>query len=103
VYDAPRELLSSIPGLELREMEASRENALCCGGGGDVEVSDPSVSREVAGRRMAQVKATGARSVASACQQCRRTLEEGARRHKIRVRAVDVVELIWRSMGAAES
>jgi Fe-S oxidoreductase len=103
VYDAPRELLSGIPGLELREMEASRENALCCGGGGDVEVSDPSVSREVAGRRMAQVKATGARYVASACQQCRRTLQEGARLHKIRVRAVDVVELVWRSMRAPGS
>jgi Fe-S oxidoreductase len=103
VYDAPRELLSSIPGLELREMEASRENALCCGGGGDVEVSDPTVSRGVAGRRMAQVEATGARYVASACQQCMRTLQEGARRHKIRVRAVDVVELVWRSLKAAES
>jgi Fe-S oxidoreductase len=102
VYEAPRELLSCIPGLEFREMAASRENALCCGGGGDVEVSDPSVSRGVAGRRMAQVKATGARYVASACQQCRRTLQEGAHRHKIRVRAVDVVELVWRSLGAAE-
>ncbi|MGD9001680.1 MAG: (Fe-S)-binding protein [Anaerolineae bacterium] len=103
VYDAPRELLALIPGLELREMEASRENALCCGGGGDVEVSDPTVSRGVAGRRMAQVDATGARYVASACQQCRRTLQEGARQQKIRVRAVDVVELVWRSLRAAES
>jgi Fe-S oxidoreductase len=102
VYDAPRELLQRIPELELREMEASRENALCCGGGGDVEVSDPTVSREVAGRRMAQVKATGARYVASACQQCKRTLQEGAKRQKIRVRAVDVSELLWRSMQAAE-
>ena len=102
VYDPPRELLHRIPELELREMEANRENALCCGGGGDVEVSDPTVSREVAGRRMAQVQATGARYVASACQQCRRTLQEGAKRKKIRVRAVDVVELLWRSMQAVE-
>ncbi|MGD2104124.1 MAG: (Fe-S)-binding protein [Anaerolineae bacterium] len=100
VYDAPRELLASIPGLEFREMAASGENALCCGGGGDVEVSDPSVSSAVAGRRMAQVEATGARYVASACQQCMRTLQEGARRRKIRVRAVDVVELLWRSLSA---
>jgi len=102
VYDAPRELLQRIPELEFREMDATRENALCCGGGGDVEVSDPSVSREVAGRRMAQVKATGARYVASACQQCKRTLQEGAKRQKIRVRAVDVAELLWRSIQAAE-
>ncbi len=103
VYDAPREVLARIPGLELREMAASRENALCCGGGGDVEVSDPTVTSGVAGRRAAQVQATGAKYVASACQQCRRTLQEGARRNKIRVRAVDIVELLWRSLGAAES
>jgi len=103
VFDAPREVLARIPGLEFREMAASRENALCCGGGGDVEVSDPTVSSGVAGRRLAQVQATGARYVASACQQCKRTLQEGARRHKIRVRAIDVAELVWRSMEAAEA
>ena len=103
VYDAPREVLTRIPELELREMAASGENALCCGGGGDVEVSDPTVSAGVAGRRLAQVQATGARYVASACQQCKRTLQEGARRNKIRVRAIDVAELLWRAVEAAES
>ena len=103
VYDAPREVMARIPGLELREMAASRENALCCGGGGDVEISDPTVSTSVAGRRLRQVQATGARYVASACQQCKRTLQEGARRNKIRVRAIDVAELVWKSIEAAES
>ncbi len=102
VYDAPREVLKAIPGLELREMASIRENSLCCGGGGDVEISDPSVTIGVAGKRLAQVKATGAKYVASACQQCKRTLQEGARRHKIRVRAIDVVELLWKSIEAAE-
>jgi heterodisulfide reductase subunit D len=103
VFDAPREVLARIPGLEFREMAASRENALCCGGGGDVEISDPTVSSGVAGRRLAQVAATEARYVVSACQQCKRTLQEGARRHKIRVRAIDLVELLWRSIEAAEA
>ena len=103
VYDAPREVLAHIPGLELREMVSSGENALCCGGGGDVEVSDPTVSTGVAGRRLAQVQATEARYVASACQQCKRTLQEGARRNKIRVRAIDIAELVWNSIMAAGS
>jgi Fe-S oxidoreductase len=49
------------------------------------------------------VQATGARYVASACQQCKRTLQEGARRNKIRVRAIDIAELVWKSVEAAES
>jgi heterodisulfide reductase subunit D len=103
VFDAPREVLSLIPGLELIEMPASRENSLCCGGGGDVEISDASVTSGVAGRRLSQVASTGAKYVASACQQCKRTLQEGARRHRIRVRAVDVVELVWRAVEAAQA
>jgi len=98
VYDAPREVLARIPGLEFREMAASRENALCCGGGGDVEVADQDVTTGVAGRRVAQAQATGAKYVLSACQQCKRTLQEGARQNKIRVRAMDLTELVWQSM-----
>jgi heterodisulfide reductase subunit D len=102
VYDAPRQVLTSIPGLELREMSLVRESALCCGGGGDVETADPDVTLGVATQRLAQVQATGAQYVASACQQCKRTLQEGARKNRIRVRAIDVVELLWRSMQATQ-
>jgi heterodisulfide reductase subunit D len=100
VYDAPRQVLTSIPGLELREMAMNRQSALCCGGGGDVETADPDVTLEVAARRLAQVQATGAEYVASACQQCKRTLQEGARKSRVRVRAIDVVELLWQSVQA---
>jgi heterodisulfide reductase subunit D len=103
VYDAPREVLARIPGLDFREMSAIRENAVCCGGGGDVEISDNTVTAGVAGQRVAQAQATGARYVLSACQQCKRTLQEGARQNKIRMRAIDIVELVWQSMQAAES
>ncbi len=34
IYDAPREILKSIPGLKLVEAERNRENSMCCGAGG---------------------------------------------------------------------
>ncbi len=34
IYDAPRQLLDLIPGLERQEMTHAFENSLCCGGGG---------------------------------------------------------------------
>ena len=102
VYDAPRYVLNSIPGLEFREVFACRENSLCCGGGGDVEVADPAVSGQVAARRLGQFQMTGATTVLSACQQCKRTLQEGIRANKLRMRTKDIVELVLESVQAAQ-
>ncbi len=102
VYEAPRRLLTAIPGVELREMASARQDSLCCGGGGDVEIADATVTQGVATRRIAQVQATGARTVVSACQQCKRTLQEGARKSGARVRALDVVELLWQAVQAGD-
>jgi heterodisulfide reductase subunit D len=103
VFDAPRALLNSIPGLDFREMATHGENAMCCGGGGDVEISDRQVTGEVGVLRMQQAQETGAEAVISACQQCKRTLLTGARQAKIRVRAMDISELVLESMRNAES
>jgi Fe-S oxidoreductase len=34
IFDAPRELLNAIPGVELAEMAHNKTTSLCCGGGG---------------------------------------------------------------------
>jgi Fe-S oxidoreductase len=48
--------------------------------------------------RMQQVQETGAETVVSACQQCKRTLLTGARQAKIRIRAMDISELVLESI-----
>jgi heterodisulfide reductase subunit D len=98
VYDAPRQVIEGIPGLEFREFESTREHALCCGGGGDVQIVDEGVTAEVAARRVHQAKKTGARILLSACQQCKRTLMTAARKEKIRMRVMDIAELVWRAV-----
>jgi heterodisulfide reductase subunit D len=98
IFDAPRQVIEGVPGIEFREMDASRQDALCCGGGGDVQIVDESVTAAVAGRRLGQAQRTGARVVLSACQQCKRTLMAAARREKVRVRVMDVAELVWRAV-----
>lgn len=101
VYDAPRQILQSIPGLTFREMVAHGPDSLCCGGGGDIAMYATEVVAEVAQRRMRQAQAIEAQYIVSACQQCKRTLYEGARRGRIRIRPLDITELVWRSMEAA--
>ena len=98
IYDEPRYILGSIPGVELREMASIRQNSLCCGGGGNVEAVSPDTVGEAASRRLAQAQATGAEYVVSACQQCMRTLFNGARKNKLRLRAVDISQIVLESM-----
>jgi heterodisulfide reductase subunit D len=94
IYEAPRQVLQSIPGLELVEMEANRAEAFCCGGGGNMESIDPALSATIADRRLAQAQAVGAEVIASACQQCERTLAMAARRAKASIRVVDIAQLV---------
>jgi Fe-S oxidoreductase len=72
--------------------------SLCCGGGGDAEMADADLTAAVGSRRIEQARETGAKLLISACQQCSRTLAEAARKNRIRVRPMDIVELIWEAV-----
>jgi heterodisulfide reductase subunit D len=98
VYDAPRELLKAIPGIKLVEMKDKRENALCCGGGGNMESAAPKLVEEAAGRRLHQALDAHATVIATACPQCRRTLTAAARREKARVRVLDLAEILSKAV-----
>jgi heterodisulfide reductase subunit D len=98
IYEAPRSIIKSIPGMTLREMPDNREEAMCCGGGGDVAMMEADVVEHIAERRLAQAVATGAQAIISSCQQCKRTLLQAARKTKTRIRVLDVTELVWQAM-----
>ena len=70
IYDEPREVLKSIPGLELRELAESRENSLCCGmGGGRIWMETPK-SERFSDIRLEQAIEVGAEVLATACPYC---------------------------------
>jgi heterodisulfide reductase subunit D len=94
VYDAPRELIKALPGVEFVELPNNRENCVCCGGGGNLEMIDPDLSAKISGSKLDEVLATGADAVVTACQQCVRTMTGHVRRNKLKVRVLDVTELI---------
>jgi Fe-S oxidoreductase len=98
VYQAPRNVIRAIPDVRFAEMEHHHEYSLCCGGGGDVEMADKDLTAAVAQRRVEEAAATEAQVILSACQQCERTLAEAARRARIRVRPMDIAELIAKQM-----
>lgn len=98
IYEAPRRVLRAIPGLTFREMAHHHARALCCGGGGDVEMADPELSAAVARTRLLQAQEAEAEVIATACQQCKRTLMGVARKEKVRIRTLDLVEIVWEAM-----
>ncbi|MFB3883748.1 MAG: (Fe-S)-binding protein [Thermodesulfobacteriota bacterium] len=98
VYEAPREILRVIPGVELVEMENNRERCKCCGGGGNLEMVDPELSSALAQEKIKQIQSTGAEAVITSCQQCVRTIMTTSRRKKIPVTAMDITEFVLKNM-----
>jgi heterodisulfide reductase subunit D len=70
VYQPPRDLLAAIPGVELVEMERSREAAWCCGAGGACREAFPAYSAATAAERVEEAASTGAEALVTACSRC---------------------------------
>jgi heterodisulfide reductase subunit D len=97
VYDAPRQILRLIPGLQLVEMQRIREYAYCCGGGGGVPDVHPNAARSAALQRIEEASASGAGTLVTACQHCRQNLtrwqEDGA------MPVMDLVDMVYEAAG----
>lgn len=98
VYDAPRNILKSIPGLIFVELEKNSAQSICCGGGGNLEMADPNLSGMVAQKKIEQIHKTGAKTVVTSCQQCVRTIKSKARTQKINLNVLDIAELVIQAM-----
>jgi Fe-S oxidoreductase len=70
VYQAPRTILRSIPGIELVEMERNQRWAWCCGGGGGVPEAYPELAQWNARDRMREATETGAELVLTSSALC---------------------------------
>jgi heterodisulfide reductase subunit D len=98
IYDVPRELIRSIPGVKFVEMERNSENCMCCGGGGNLEMVDPKLALEISKQKIEQVTDTGAEAVVTACQQCVRTMMGYVRRNKLSIDVMDITELVKKAL-----
>jgi heterodisulfide reductase subunit D len=99
IYDAPREILTSIKGVTVKELGRSRENSFCCGGGGLLPTGFPEFSDDLARQRALEMSDTGAELLLSACPACKENLKIAARKLKRGTKVVDIVELINSVLG----
>ncbi len=94
IYEDPRKILKSLPGLKLVEMKRNRENAFCCGGGSGNFLFDflggPSSPARL---RIKEALETSAEILAVACPICRAMLED-AIKEEGRIEVKDIAEIV---------
>lgn len=98
IYDAPRQILESLPGAKLVEMPRNRERGLCCGAGGGNMWQEEKGTR-VNHLRAAEAANTGASIVATACPFCIQMFDDGIPavqpdEEKRTIKAFDIAELL---------
>jgi heterodisulfide reductase subunit D len=98
VYEPPREVLKMIPGVKLIELKNNRERTICCGGGGNVEMVDPELSAGIAQKKIDEIQDTGADIIVTSCQQCVRTISTRARKQGIKLKVMDLTEIVMMAM-----
>jgi Fe-S oxidoreductase len=98
IYEEPREIIKSIPGVTFKEIENNREYSSCCGGGGLLRAYLPILSVEVSKDKIEQqFVPQGAEIITSSCPFCYQNLYEGGETIK-NVEVLDIVELLLKSM-----
>jgi len=98
IFDEPRYIIEKIPGLNLVELEENREYCTCCGSGGDLLASNQELSLAIAKNKVGEIKATGVRTVATACPSCVRAIHMAKTQEKVRLNVMDISELLWKAM-----
>jgi len=100
MYDVPREVLRSIPGIELVEMARSRENALCCGAGGGRMWMEEREGTRIHAARTEMALAANPTVIGANCPYCLTMLTDGMKALGAEEQAetLDIAEILERSL-----
>ena len=95
VYEAPRNILRAIPGVELVEMPRNRRWAWCCGGGGGVPEAFPDLAKWNAEDRLAEARKSGAEILVTTSALCLRSFAHSQQGHP---KIQDLLEFIYEAI-----
>jgi heterodisulfide reductase subunit D len=97
VFDAPRNVITSIPGIKLNEMLRSRELSRCCGAGCGCAAAFNHLATSLAMDRVIEAKETGADLIVTTCPFCNLNLNRVAQENEL-LNTVDVVQLAYEAI-----
>ncbi|MDP4103522.1 MAG: (Fe-S)-binding protein [Bacillota bacterium] len=100
VYDAPREILKSIPGVKVVEPERKRETAMCCGAGGGLMWMEEQTGTRINVARTEQLLETNPTVISTGCPYCLTMIGDGTKAKEVdeKVQTLDVVEILEKSL-----
>jgi Fe-S oxidoreductase len=98
VYEPPRDVLKSLPGVKLAEMTRIKEYSWCCGAGGGVNESNPEFAKWTARDRIEEAGSTGAEAIVTACPWCEKTFNEAIKESGSGLKVYDIVELVEKAI-----
>jgi len=83
IFEEPREIIKKL-GYEILEMELSKNESFCCGGGGGMKSNEPELANKIAKDRIEQAKKTGAKILCTNCPLCYLHLKENAKEIEVK-------------------
>ena len=98
VYEPPRQLITSIPNIELVEMSHNREDALCCGGVLNL-VKDPAVAADIGKTRLDEALEVGAEKLITLCPCCQLQFRIAAKKKELPIEVVDLARFCASALG----
>lgn len=103
IYDAPRNILAAIPGVDLIEMERNKEDSMCCGAGGGRMWMEEREGVRVNVKRVEQALDGRPSVIGSNCPYCLTMMGDGIKHFDKEddVRALDLAELVEMSMSSS--
>jgi Fe-S oxidoreductase len=101
IFDEPRGVLSSVPGVKQVEMGRCREKGFCCGAGGARMWMEETIGTRVNRNRTAEALATGADVVSTACPYCMIMLDDAVKAEgRDDVKVLDISQVVEASFGS---
>jgi Fe-S oxidoreductase len=94
LYEIPRDILKSIPGVEVKDTIRQRENTFCCGAGRGTVEAFPEFSRWAANEKLDEVNEVGAEAVVSTCPWCKENFKKATSKRDEKVKVYDISEII---------
>jgi len=100
IFEAPREILQILPGVQPREMERNREKGFCCGAGGGMMWFEERIGKRVNIERTEEALRVKPNVVGTACPFCLTMFEDGIRAKDAteQLQAFDLAELVARTL-----